>query len=293
MAILGCGVFLIVGLSLARQTPRQLATGNLTETLSGQRPALFPDERSGIAGNLDNKTSLDASPEASFQIRVPIIMYHRVGYLDNQEGDTVQAKLTVSPQMLERQIAEFMASGYQFLFVKDLADILLKQEAISRPAVVLTFDDGYADFYRYAWPILRKYQVKATVFIVLNFLDQPGYLTLDELKELQASGLVEIGSHTLNHHNLKPLPLERARKEVLESKTRLESLLGWGVYSFAYPYGAFLPETLQIVREAGYTAAVASSLGVTHSHESRFRLLRVRPEILGSHNPVRVVELLQ
>jgi peptidoglycan/xylan/chitin deacetylase (PgdA/CDA1 family) len=227
---------------------------------------------------------------AAFTARIPIIMYHYVEYVDRQK-DPEKFNLATSPYVLERQISLLAAANYSFLFAKDLPDILAQKNSVPPRPVVLTFDDGYEDFYFNVLPILQKYQVKATVFVIPNFIGKEGYLNLEELQKLRGSGLVEIASHTLNHAYLKNLKIDLAKKEIQESKTKLESLLGIGVYSFAYPWGAFSKETLQMVRAAGYTTAVSVIPGINQTEENKFYLFRIRPGVLGTVNPAKMLEL--
>jgi peptidoglycan/xylan/chitin deacetylase (PgdA/CDA1 family) len=140
-------------------------------------------------------------------------------------------------------------------------------------------------------PILKKFQAKATLYVIVDFIGRPGYLDLAELKEIRDSGLVEVASHTLNHTYLKGIKIELAKKEIIESKTKLESLLGISVPSFAYPWGAFSKETLQIVKTAGYTNAVSVIPGVNQSQENEFYLFRIRPGFLSGINPAKSLQL--
>jgi peptidoglycan/xylan/chitin deacetylase (PgdA/CDA1 family) len=228
--------------------------------------------------------------ESAFTARIPIVMYHYVEYVDRTKDQT-RADLSTAPSTLEKQIFSLKMANYNFLFVRQIPDIVSQKNSVPPRPVVLTFDDGYEDFYFNVMPILKKFQAKATLYVIVDFIGRPGYLDLAELKEIRDSGLVEVASHTLNHTYLKGIKIELAKKEIIESKTKLESLLGISVPSFAYPWGAFSKETLQIVKTAGYTNAVSVIPGVNQSQENEFYLFRIRPGFLSGINPAKSLQL--
>lgn len=255
------------------------------------------------------KANYDYYPKSSFQIpedvlkeriatvsaktvRLPIIMYHYVEYVDRTK-DPGRAGLATSPNYLEREIVSLQQTGHTFLFAKELPDIVDHVQAAPPKPVVLTFDDGYEDFYWNALPILKKYHVKATIYIITNFIGRrgnPPYLTVKELEEIRDSGLVEIGAHTLDHAFLKGLKIDVARKEIFGSKAALEKLLGIQVVSFAYPYGAFDKQALELTKAAGFTNAVSVIPGVNQSEDNRYYFYRLRPGYLGYNNPAKSLD---
>ena len=106
-------------------------------------------------------------------------------------------------------------------------------------SLALTFDDGYEDFYTDAYPLLKKYNLKGTLYVIINRLDTPGYVTKGQVKEMADSGLVEIGSHTFNHPDLRTKRLKDAIFEIKYSRRELKKISGRDVPTFAYPYGYF------------------------------------------------------
>jgi len=226
--------------------------------------------------------------EAAQTVRIPMIMYHYIEYVD-KDKDPARANLATPPSYLEKDISSLKSAGYTFLFAKDVPDLINKKNVIQNP-VVLTFDDGYEDFYWNALPILKKYNVKATLYVITNFVGRrgnPSYLTAEELIEIRDSGLVEIGAHTLDHAYLRGLKADTARNEIIESKAYLENLLGISVPSFAYPFGAFNKETIDIVKAAGFTNAVSVIPGINQSTDNLFYLYRIRPGVLSYNDPAK------
>lgn len=209
-------------------------------------------------------------------INVPILLYHYVEYVQDP-GDTIRKSLNIVPYTFDEEVKTLKDAGYTFITMSDLADILDDEKPLPEKPVVLTFDDGYRDFYTDVLPILKKYEVKAVAYVVPNFLDKPNNLTTWQLKEIAKSGLVEIGAHTMEHSYLKGLPRKRAEHEIEESKKYLEKEIGMPVVSFAYPYGAFDNETIDIVKKAGFKSAVTTISGIFAQDLNRFFLYRIRP----------------
>lgn len=214
-----------------------------------------------------------ASPAAS--LRVPILLYHYVEIVKDK-NDTIRKSLALTPTTVEKQIQTLLDDGYTFLTLAELADILDgKKEAPEKP-VVLTFDDGYGDFYTDVFPLLKKYQVRVTAYIVPGFLNHLNYMTTKNVEEIANSGLVELGAHTVHHTYLKGVKENVARKEIVDSKKMLEEKFGVSVVSFAYPYGAFDKQAMQLVEEAGFKTAVTTVLGIQASVNNRYFLFRIR-----------------
>lgn len=209
-------------------------------------------------------------------IRVPILMYH---YVENvlDKGDTIRQSLNIIPSIFEAQVKTLQDNGYTFLTAKELADILdQKREAPQKPAV-LTFDDGHWDLHTDVLPILQKYHIRATAYIAPGLLGGSDYLTTEQLKIVAASGAVEIAAHTVNHVWLKGKSLEVVRKEVKDSKDMLEQLIKKPVVSFAYPFGAFDDQVVQVVKEAGFLTAMSTAPGIEQSKTNKYFLYRIRP----------------
>ncbi|WP_329490111.1 polysaccharide deacetylase family protein [Kitasatospora sp. NBC_01246] len=188
-----------------------------------------------------------------------ILMYHSVAV---EEDDPYQ--LTVSPERFAEQIAWLHRRGRRGVSVREL----MRARAAGRAdnMVGLTFDDGYADFGRFAVPILQAYGFTATAYVVADLLGRANdwdvkgprkkLLTVQEVTELAAAGW-EIGSHGLGHQALPGLPADVLATQTRESRRVLEEVVGGPVTGFCYPYGAVdLPATLA-VRDAGYDYACA------------------------------------
>lgn len=167
-----------------------------------------------------------------------VLMYHLV----EETPFTENAELFVTPADFEAQLRALSEAGYAFLFADEYGPT-------DTPSVILTFDDGYADNYTIALPLLQAYGAKATVFIAANLVGQTHYLTEAQVRALADSGCVRIGSHTMNHVRLGKTDAATAGQELADSQTALEAMTGQRVRALAYPNGSFRPETARTAAE--------------------------------------------
>ncbi len=209
-------------------------------------------------------------------VRLPILMYHYIEYVTDK-NDTIRKSLAILPSTFDAQIKTLQDAGYTFLTASQIPDILSGKVELPEKPIILTFDDGYRDFYTDAYPILKKYNVPATAYIVPGFLDHPNYMFTSQLEEINKDGLVELAAHTVHHAYLKGASKEHAKWEIEESKKELEEQLKKPVVSFAYPYGAFDLEIAQLVQEAGFTNAVSTLPGVELDGKNTYFIFRIRP----------------
>ena len=221
--------------------------------------------------------AVDATP-SRFPVSdepVPILMYHYVRP-DPGPDDPVGQGLSVSPELFAEHLAYLAQAGYTPVTMAELAEIW--QGTRARPAnpIVLTFDDGYRDFYTNAWPILQQYGFPATVYLISAFLDEPNYLTRAMVQELDASGMVDFGSHSVHHPDLPSLSDVEAESEIAGSKHALEDLLGHQVSSFCYPTGSYSDREIALVKAAGYALAVTTEWDYAEPSMDAFELPRLR-----------------
>ncbi len=194
---------------------------------------------------------------------IPSLMYHKIG--DSPKGSRLQ-KLWVTTADFRGQLEYLRAEGWTSMLFRELAEASDGKRAMPEKPVLITFDDGYANNYEEAFPLLKEFGMKGNIFLVYETMERHNawhdpatepwlrMLTWAQIHEMQNSGLVEFGSHTMRHRNLPQISLEDAGWEIRESKLRLEEALGRPMTGFAYPYGAgaYVPEVRALVREAGY-----------------------------------------
>ena len=181
-----------------------------------------------------------------------ILMYHTV--LDGPHAlDT-----SIAPALFRRQMQFVAGRVYETVFVRDVVARHASGMALPPHWLALTFDGGYGDFYTDVYPVLRQHRLKATLFVIVADIGIEGGLTWAQLRELSASGLVEIGSHSFDHVADHCLSEPQARGEKVHSRAVLEGQLGVPVVTYAYPYGAFSERAKRLLQEAGYRGAVGT-----------------------------------
>ena len=171
--------------------------------------------------------------------KVPVFMYH--GVTDYTWGS---AELFVSPSVLEEQLRYLVENGYDPIWFEDLREV----EKYDKP-VILTFDDGYQDNYTDLFPLLQKYNVKATIFVITGWLGGEKYLTPEQVTEMSQSGLVSIQSHTWSHKDMDTLPAEAQREQMSQSKLDILRLTGKEPAVLCYPRGLASHVTLELLPE--------------------------------------------
>ena len=227
-----------------------------------------------------------------YDYKVPILMYHYVEYNENKE-DFKRDQLNIEPHIFEQQIETFIKNDYRFITADELTTLVKSNKATTDKYVVLTFDDGYRDFYTDVLPILKKYNVKATLYIIYNFLDKENYLYKWQVDEIIETKLVEIGSHTLNHMYLKGINQGMVIDEIVTSKSEIEKTFNIKVNSFAYPYGAYNDFAAQQVETSKYTNAVTTDLGIIANKDNLFELKRIRPGYNTNQSLINLIEGLK
>ena len=197
-------------------------------------------------------------------------MYHRV-----QEEEAETSTLVVSPKEFEKQMKYLTENRYHIVYVDDLLLWMRTRKFIPSKTVAITLDDGYADIYPYVYSVLKKYTFPATIFLPINKVGTAGYLTWNQVQEMEKNG-IRFGSHTLSHPSLPSIPLEMAKKEILESKKILEAKLKFPSTIFCYPYGRYTPTIRTLVKESGYSGAVAANATGETDLDDPFGFKRIR-----------------
>lgn len=200
---------------------------------------------------------------------VPILLYH---FLD---GEREKQGLSVSTASFERHILFLLKGNFHVLSLERLVEWLRGRQPIPPNSVVITFDDGDEAFYTKAYPLLLKYRLPATVFVITGWIGKPGYLGWDELRGMSPE-LVTVGSHAVTHRYLPDLSLEEMRAELGESKKVLEEGLRRPVHFLSYPVGGFGPEIARVAREAGYLAACTTNRGRNFFQKDLLALKRIK-----------------
>jgi peptidoglycan/xylan/chitin deacetylase (PgdA/CDA1 family) len=217
--------------------------------------------------------------------RVPILMYHSV-------SDNLFAKshpyyqINTSPNVFARQMRWLRRNGYRTMDLPEMLAAMHAGQDLSR-VVVITFDDGYQDFYTDALPVMKQCGFTATIFLATDRIQDVAvriegadYLTWREVRELHAEG-IQFGSHTVTHPDLRSLGPEQIDYELGYSKETIEQKLGAPVPSFSYPFAFpeedrdFTRYLLDALANHGFENGVSTILGRANVDHNPFCLPRL------------------
>lgn len=201
---------------------------------------------------------------------VPVLMYHAI---DNNDQTT---KLSVSPESFARQMEFLHKHRYNVVGLDKVAAYMQKKEKIPPRTVAITFDDGLYNNYEYAYPVLKKYGIPATIFVIIKKIGSPGYLGWKEIKEMADSGIITIGSHSVSHLWLPAMGTNQLVNELRASKEMLESEIGREVGTMCYPIGAHDDRVERLTRDAGYACAVATNPGRSAPSDDIYAIKRIK-----------------
>jgi peptidoglycan/xylan/chitin deacetylase (PgdA/CDA1 family) len=212
---------------------------------------------------------------------LPILSYHNVAMAPK---DAPFKLLYVSPDSFERQLWTLRRLGLRGVSTSE--GIARLSNGTSRGCVVFTFDDGYADTLTTAAQLMKRYGFAATCYVVSGAVgtynswdaeylrERKPLMSRAQLDQWLAAGM-EVGSHSLSHQRLHELPQDAARYEIAESRAALRNMLGVPIEHFAYPFGRFTADIVELVRQAGYSSAMTLLPGAARASDDRLRLPRI------------------
>ena len=210
---------------------------------------------------------------------IPVLMYHEV----NRPAQA-WSHLSVSPAAFKEQLSYLRDNGYSTLTGGALASLLIGGAPVPPRTVVLTFDDGFEDFHRYAMPALVEHGFTATVFVTTGWVQDADFgsdvrrpahmLSWSQVAEAATAGM-EVGAHSCEHPQLDQIPASRLRDELYASKAALEDKLQIPVPGLAYPYGYSNPLVREMSRKADYSYGYAVRNMLTNPGSDVFRLPRL------------------
>jgi peptidoglycan/xylan/chitin deacetylase (PgdA/CDA1 family) len=204
---------------------------------------------------------------------VPVLMYHRVVPL-SEAGDSLRS-LIVSPQLFAAQMAALHAARWHAITFRQLAADLAAGRAEPPRTLVITFDDGYSDGYRYVFPVFRRYGFVGTFFIITGRVGMAAYFTPAELCAMTRAG-DEIANHTVHHVGLGIVSPAQAATEIAQAGRMIAAWTGVVPVTLAYPFGNWSPTVVGILRRDGYWLAATTVPGATESYANRLLVPRVR-----------------
>jgi peptidoglycan/xylan/chitin deacetylase (PgdA/CDA1 family) len=219
-------------------------------------------------------------------VQVPILMYHHISDIPPQ--NVLDWSLTVTPTRFSRQLDYLKQQGYHSITFNQMFDALYYNAPLPSRPIILTFDDGYEDGYRFAYPILRQHGFSGMFYIITGKVNWQGQMTWAQLHEMVAHGM-QMGSHTIHHVDMGQVllnSLEQAQQELQISKITLEQNLGIVVQQFCYPAGEPFrrgswyarQQIVLFLAQDGYVGATTDPgiTGIEQQSQEPFILLRIR-----------------
>ena len=198
---------------------------------------------------------------------IPVLYYHSV-------KESADNEVTITPEMLKAELKYIHDEGYVTLTISQLKAYILNDSPIPPKSILITFDDGYMDNYYSAFPLLKEFNMTATIFCITAELDGSYYLSKEAIKEMSAYG-IDIESHTLTHPHLNKLNYDQQLAELVASKKTLEEITGKEISSLAYPFGDFNDDSVKAAKEAGYTLGFTTKLGLSDRNDTPLTLDRI------------------
>ncbi len=197
-------------------------------------------------------------------VAVPVLYYHLID--DHLYGP--YPSMFVSPKEFDKQMAYLKSNGYTVISLDEI-----EQAARYTKPAIITFDDGYADNYTNAYPILKKYNFKATIFLISGLIGKPGYLNKEEIGKMQ--DLVSFQSHTVSHPYLTKLSAKLQDYELAESQKEIEAIAGRKVDALAYPIGDYNRQVIDITRRYYKYAVLMLPGGIYHTGDDPYLIKRL------------------
>jgi peptidoglycan/xylan/chitin deacetylase (PgdA/CDA1 family) len=222
---------------------------------------------------------------------IPIIMYHRFIKHNNEKGKSC---IYLDIKKLENQFKFLKKQGFETITFADLNDKgLISRLEYGKKFIIITIDDGYEDNYHLLFPLLKKYNFKAVIYMVtgvnynkwdVDSIQESKFPLMNnsQLIEMVNSGLVEIGGHTLTHPDLRQLANEQLQQEISFNKLQIEKIINKNIISFSYPYGLTNKKTKHVIKKNGYKFAVSVCIGPSNISDDRYQIQRI--EIKNSDN---------
>ena len=197
-----------------------------------------------------------------------ILMYHRF-------GETKYPTTNIRLEQFDAHLERLQSGDFTVWPLPRIVEYLQSGQPLPDRTVAITIDDAYLSVYQEAWPRLKALNMPFTLFVATQPIDanRYGYMTWDQIRELQAGG-VTIGSQTRSHPHMHQISIEQSKSEIAESNARFIAELGLRPSLFAYPYGEYDRQVIQAVMDAGFTAAFGQNSGIAHGYNGFYELPR-------------------
>jgi len=199
---------------------------------------------------------------------IPVLMYHSINPISTNN-------LIVPPDEFDAQMKWLKDNNYNPLTLDELYHWLVHSNETKENPIVITFDDGYEDNYKYAYPILKKYQFNATIFLITDAINKNTVLTESQIKEMYAHN-IDFQSHTSNHEELNTKSYNQQIQSIKKSQERINSLINKKSEYLCYPVGKYNKDTLKACNDLGIKLAFTTKPGFIYTNNDKYTLRRLR-----------------
>jgi peptidoglycan/xylan/chitin deacetylase (PgdA/CDA1 family) len=263
-----------------------LSAGAASSPAPGLQPRLDPLLATELVGPVDGDPPIDLAGHLRIgelttegepslgALRIPVLLYHYIRINPNPR-DRVGFGLSTTPAMFKAEMQYLADHDFNVISLHAAVLAIRDHAALPLHPVVLTFDDGYADFFTQAVPVLLQHHFTATDFVISGRIGWPGFLSAEQIKAADSMGFT-IGAHTVHHVALAGMWAAQANWEMQQSKRTLEQLLGHPVIDFAYPYGSYNGYDMLEAQSLGFETAVSTNAGAWHTSATLMNLSRLR-----------------
>ena len=206
--------------------------------------------------NMNIYFAADSKTNTNEDVIIPVLMYHNIAeeYPKGSEG------ANITPKLFEEHMQGILNKGYTPIFVADYYDSVQNGTPLPQNPIIVTFDDGYLSNYEIAFPILKRLNIPATIFIVTSTVGakaedgmvSTSHFTWEQAKEMQESGIIDIHSHSHTHKNMTQISPAQLQEELRLSKYLIERNLEKSCFVFSYPFGGYNETTSRLANFAGY-----------------------------------------
>jgi peptidoglycan/xylan/chitin deacetylase (PgdA/CDA1 family) len=253
---------------------------DMTYAVSLENEQFYIINIAGVKGFIAKSMLMPESDDSPYAAKVPVLMYHHL--LRQEENSFPHNNVILNVENFEQQMKYLAEQGYTPILAEELVLFMEGELRLPKKSVLITFDDGHKTNYLYAYPILKKYNMRAAAFVITNRIKlQPAafdpvrlqFLSKPEIESMK--DVFEFGSHTNGLHNLEGMTshvLSKPAGEVLEDFIISRSILQTSY--FCYPFGQYTPQTISLLQQAGYQAAFSTKEGYAKPNGSLFEIPR-------------------
>ena len=204
------------------------------------------------------------------KLEIPILMYHNI--LANHEAGGTPS--SIYEHQFEEQMNYLAENNFETITLPDVLELTNNKNKNTKKPVVITFDDGYENNFTYAFPILKKHNLKATIFIIVNRVASANYMSWQQLEEMSNFG-IDMQSHTFSHKPLETLSTTAITHELQASKKILGERLKKPVDFISFPHGSCNKNIIENTKKLGYQGSCTSQPGIFNSHDSPYNIKRI------------------